>query len=994
MTKASGDAQRRRLIHISLLMGLLALLTHGVILTDAGFRLQGIVGLIWCGLVPGILAVNLLFRDDRRLDIAERGVLSVGFGYASLVLGILILQALPGPLRRWHFLLFYDALVLFLLISFIGRSYQPTRLKTLDRALWVSLLLILLVAAFFRFPNLGYSEFHGDEARAVLRAAEMLQGNDEVILLHKKGPVEILLPAFLYAVGGRMNETMARFPFALTNLAAVGAMALLGRRLFRPRVGWLAAGLLAINGYCVALGRIAQYQSVVFLMAALSIFCYYRYYEEDDTGLAYPLTGALFAVVGLLSHYEGFLPLPIMAYLMWARGRRLEQGTKAVLRWALPPLFLISITLVGFYVPLLLHPHFERTLAYLTEKRIGGDIVYNNLLDFFLRSTVYNSTYYILWLILALVVAIVVQLRKAYASPPWRWVLPLSAVLCLAGIALCPIIWQVGSINLSVIAFLIVMGPLLFAPGLSDERRLLILWFAMPALLYFFLIGKVQSHYYLVFPAWVLIAALVLDEVIDRIRRASRRWARSMMLAAGIALYLICAYYIYLAFIQHDLEYIYTYPEHRSSLYWTAYGDKPPKGGLFGFPYRAGLKAVGGLYAAGVLQGEYISNQDDLVTQWYTRGQLRCPDADLYILSRDIFPHRIPPGLIDGEYMPAGRIWLNGRPQIWLWRRGYNGPVADYQFAEYVAEFDEVLSVPEFRTGAPMDEIVAPSHPLQVRLGSHFDLLGWDLERETVEPGDQVLLTLYWRARQPTAADYHVFVHVGDGFRVAQQDDVPCCGERPTYRWQTGEEVVDRYLLSIAADAPLGRYPIRVGMYDIADRQRLSIFDGDGQCLGTSLLLTHLRVGEPQFELLPIPHPRIVTLGDQVCFLGYDLSTRIVHSGEAVTLTLYWKALEEMSTSYTVFTHLLDVNGRIRGQNDSIPLEGRLPTTAWVVGEVIVDPYHIQISPDAPLGDCKLEIGLYNVKTGVRLTAVDDAGQRLPQDRILIEGLELAPNEE
>ena len=134
------------------------------------------------------------------------------------------------------------------------------------------LLALLLVAAFLRFGNLGYSEFQGDESRAVLMAAGVVRGQEEILFLHKKGPVEILVPAVFYALDGTITEFIARFPFALASVAALASMYSLIRRLF-PRQALaapIAVGLLAVDGYLTAFGRLVQYQSVVFLMIALA----------------------------------------------------------------------------------------------------------------------------------------------------------------------------------------------------------------------------------------------------------------------------------------------------------------------------------------------------------------------------------------------------------------------------------------------------------------------------------------------------------------------------------------------------------------------------------------------------------------------------------------------------------------------------------------------------------------------------------------------------
>ena len=996
-------------MQVALAVGVLTLLAHSLILTNLWLPIQAIAALVWAGLVPGALAVYFLLADDPELDVVERGVLSVGLGYVSLALGTLLLQAIPGPLTRRQLLLFYDGLICALLIAVIWRGPQSIESRPIRRERGTALLAILLLAAAFRLPFLGHSDFRGDEARALIRAAEMLQGNDEVLLLHKKGPVEILIPAFCYAISGRINEWVARFPFAWAGVTTVLALALLGRRLFNQRVGWLAGVLLAINGYFVGLARITQYQSVVFLSTVLALFCYYRFYETDKDRPLYLLLGTALAVLGLLSHYEAFFALPVMAYLLWARARRTRRSMVVAVRWALPSLLLGLVILGSFYLSFFLHPHFERTSAYLSQ-RTGGQLLYNNLKDLFLRASEYCGTYYLLSFILALTAAMVIQLSfvlgakslvlsKAVVNPrlrtmdcglwtnyPWRWLLPLLALLGLTGIAFFPSLWRMGAMDLAAVVFLIPAGLLLLAPRISDQRRLVALWFAVPALFYFFLLAKVQTHYAMLFPAWTLIVALVLDGAWRWMRRPSvsrRAWCSA--LAVGGIFYGLCSYYIYLAFVQRQPEYIATYPQHKSPLFWMPFGDTAPSGGHFGFSHQLGWKAIGALYAQGVLKGEYDSVGNKHVMHWYTRGQIGCPEADNFIVARGVFPHRIPSALINGEYSPAIQVWIGGEPKLWVWQRGYEGSIRDYRPADLGAYFDQYLSFPLFRT--PLDDVVAPSHPLQARLGSHFELIGWDLEREIVTQGQEVLLTLYWRTLDPTDADYHVFVHVGDGQLIAQRDGIPRCGQRPTYRWEQGEEVVDRYLLWIDEESKSGIHPIRVGMYDIADGKQLLIYDAQGRSLGTSLLLTRLRVGEPRFEVPLIPHPQEATLGGKVRLLGYSLPSAEARPGESVSLTLYWQCLEEMDLSYTVFVHLVDGEGQICGQRDALPHDGQLPTDLWVSAEVVEDSHEVSIAPDAESGQYAFAIGMYDVGIGLRLAVFDEKGARLPDDRVLLRGV-------
>jgi hypothetical protein len=94
-------------------------------------------------------------------------------------------------------------------------------------------------------------------------------------------------------------------------------------------------------------------------------------------------------------------------------------------------------------------------------------------------------------------------------------------------------------------------------------------------------------------------------------------------------------------------------------------------------------------------------------------------------------------------------------------------------------------------------------------------------------------------------------------------------------------------------------------------------------------------------------------------------------------VTLYWEAVEQVETSYTVFVHLVDADGRIWSQSDSLPRGGDFPTDAWFPGDVIVDPYSILVPVDAPPGDYQLVAGMYEPTTGKRLPVFDAEGTSL-----------------
>jgi hypothetical protein len=134
-------------------------------------------------------------------------------------------------------------------------------------------------------------------------------------------------------------------------------------------------------------------------------------------------------------------------------------------------------------------------------------------------------------------------------------------------------------------------------------------------------------------------------------------------------------------------------------------------------------------------------------------------------------------------------------------------------------------------------------HPVGARLGDEFELLGYDLDRDRVQPGETLHLTLIWRCRETTDTAYTVFTHLLDaGEQIrGQKDNPPVNGTYPTTLWVPDEIVVDRYAIPVAADAAPGRHVIEVGMYDPVTIQRLPALDPSG-AVGDRILLADIQV--------------------------------------------------------------------------------------------------------------------------------------------------------
>lgn len=248
---------------------------------------------------------------------------------------------------------------------------------------------------------------------------------------------------------------------------------------------------------------------------------------------------------------------------------------------------------------------------------------------------------------------------------------------------------------------------------------------------------------------------------------------------------------------------------------------------------------------------------------------------------------------------------------------------------------------------------------LDVNFGGELTLLGYDLQTKSVAPGDAVHLTLFWRAEIAMDRDWSLFVHLvdQDAILVAQRDRYPGQGLLATSRLRPGQTWADGYVIPIPAGAfTPGEARLAVGVYDLRDGVRLtSGAAGDTATFGA--LDLRARAGADVSNALR------QNLGGLIELSGYTVDRRVLRPGEALTLTLYWRALKAIPRNYSV-------SARVRGEDlrrwaalDAWPRRGESPTIAWRAGETVIDPYPLTLAADTPPGQYFLEVIVYDAET-------------------------------
>jgi 6-pyruvoyl-tetrahydropterin synthase related domain len=237
--------------------------------------------------------------------------------------------------------------------------------------------------------------------------------------------------------------------------------------------------------------------------------------------------------------------------------------------------------------------------------------------------------------------------------------------------------------------------------------------------------------------------------------------------------------------------------------------------------------------------------------------------------------------------------------------------------------------------------VTRPSTPpnvdaLNIQYPANYDfgpltLLGYNLDRTEAQPGDRVLITLFFRADEAMPIE-HTFNLFTPSY--------------PTNEWQVGDVWRFQTWGSVPVDRETGPYHFQLAPLTL----QAEPFD---------MLPIHITAPERVFTAPAIANAASTNFGDLIELAGYDIVDR-----DSLTITLLWKALATPNADFSAFIHIEDANGQIVAQSDTVPLNGGRPTTSWLKGEYVLDPHSL---PKLPSGEYSIYVGLASRPGGTRL---------------------------
>jgi len=261
---------------------------------------------------------------------------------------------------------------------------------------------------------------------------------------------------------------------------------------------------------------------------------------------------------------------------------------------------------------------------------------------------------------------------------------------------------------------------------------------------------------------------------------------------------------------------------------------------------------------------------------------------------------------------------------------------------------------------------------------------------EAIPAFDTIPITIHWQAQQWMAEPLIIALKMVDKDFVVGAEQVVRLGDRyPNLLWAPGEVVEETYSLPLPSNTPPGLYQLELSVIQQNEQlpngfASLPLHNNETQSESNLYPFT-LRVLDSGHDISPSNRVN-VQVDHNFTLHGYDLN----QIGAEVNLALYWRNQDKPATDYTVFTQLLGPDWQVWAQWDNPPQAGRYPTSQWQAQDRVIDRYTLTIPDDAPHGNYKLLIGMYDPQTGTRLP-ITRHGQPQPDNAIWLDGVIWSP---
>jgi hypothetical protein len=515
------------------------------------------------------------------------------------------------------------------------------------------LIILIIISVILKFVGLGYSDFQGDEIKALFIVPADTSVWD-FLLTQRKGPMQFLITYALKFIDPTYtNQFLIRLPFAIAGFLAVIYFYKLMKLHFNSRTAFYASFLLATNGFFVAFGRIAQYQSFVILF---SILCLY-FISLSTVNKKYALSGVIWGFIcwalSILSHYDGGFILPVVIGLMIMWLKKAELTTKSKIFTLIAALGVSGAMLAVFYIPFVVNLS-KSTVAYW-QGRLEGDVSAKLSSSKYLF-TVYQPIY-VIHFYLASIGLFFLFLAAAVIRPIAQKILKFRAFTRKVGSGLSYFVED------------------FFKRYPAVKLTVVLIWFTIGYIFWeeFVYIPGTHIYTYLL-PAFILIG-IALDYISYIWDRFSLTIKKQWLFALRNSIFFLVFSFIFLQsytiFVDHTTEYPWQ-PE--KFLIWTMF--RPTASyhlSMFGFPYNRDWEGIAKFVKSHPEVTGYSTNERISISRYYINQEKDSNKAGYYIYIR------YPQSLTDGILSEKAMYWANKHAPVYTLSKNGEDLVSIYE---------------------------------------------------------------------------------------------------------------------------------------------------------------------------------------------------------------------------------------------------------------------------------------------------------------------------
>jgi hypothetical protein len=471
---------------------------------------------------------------------------------------------------------------------------------------YLPLLLLIVGLLWLRLINLGYSDYQGDEIKALFLPGEG-QSFVDFLLSQRKGPIQFVVTYLMGILDpSYQNQFLIRLPFAIASVFAAIFFYNFVNMHFGKKIAIFATFFFSFNGIIVALSRIAQYQSFVVLFYILALYFISLATMKSGWRIAGLYLGMMFWALSMLSHYDGIFIAPFVLYLLWIWYKSFP-GHKTWAKWM--HLFLsgsiIVFILGAFYIPFFLNVS-DDTKAYWLNRLSGGDnLISSSIVTF----KVYNPKV-VFYIYIGLFVVYLISTAIVWASSPEKE-----------------------------------------SAGADESYQMrirslfVLIWFLFPWLYMEFLVNVPGTHIYTYLTPLTILISIAILAVENLIKQTIGVKYGTLLSVAGLSLmFLFLFYQSHKVFVDHTREYPW---EQERLLFWDLVEpDLAYHLPIFGFPYYRHWEQIGDYVSTSDNTNHYYSNEKETISRFYIPFGRDVNESGHYVRVRniqDIYQERLEP---------------------------------------------------------------------------------------------------------------------------------------------------------------------------------------------------------------------------------------------------------------------------------------------------------------------------------------------------------------